>query len=50
MKKLTIAMIFMLTLITPSFADFTIDDLFISGGTQHPSDSKDTKKKVHDCE
>ena len=48
MKKLTVTMIFMLTLITPSFADFTIDDLFISGGTDKPTQSKDTKE--HDCQ
>jgi len=43
MKKLTLATIFMLTLITPSFADFTIDDLFVSGGTDKPIQSKDVK-------
>lgn len=47
MKKLTIAMILMFTFISPSFADFTIKDLFISGGTDKPAQSKDTKE--HDC-
>ena len=47
MKKLTISMIFMLTLVSPSFADFTLDDLFVSGGTDKPTQSKDAKE--HDC-
>ena len=50
MKKLTMSMIFMLTLITPSFADFTVDDLFVSGGVEKPVETKDTDKKEHDCE
>ena len=49
MKKLTISMIFMLALITPSFADFTVKDLFVSGGTSQPTESKDAEKKDHDC-
>jgi hypothetical protein len=49
MKKLTLAMIFMLTMMTPSFADFTVDDLFTSGGVDKPVKTKDTKKKEHDC-
>ena len=50
MKKLTMTMIFMLTLITPSFADFTIDDLFVSGGTDKPTQSTEETKKDHDCQ
>lgn len=36
MKKLIITMSFTLALITPSFADFTLADLFVSGGTGKP--------------
>lgn len=50
MKKLMIAMSFMLTCLTPSFADFTIADLFVSGGVDKPIETKDTKKKEHDCQ
>ena len=42
------SIIFMLALITPSFADFTVDDLFVSGGTDKPTQSKDAKE--HDCQ
>jgi len=45
MKKLTMTMIFMLTLISPSFADFTVDDLFVSGGTDKPTKSAEESKK-----
>lgn len=48
MKKLTIAIFFMLTVMTPSFADFTIDDLFVSGGTKKPVETKGEQK--HDCD
>lgn len=50
MKKLTIAIIFMLTVITPSFADFTLADLFVSGGVDKPVDSNNSKRKEHDCQ
>lgn len=50
MKKLIISMTFVLALITPVFADFTIDDLFVSGGVDKPVETKDTEKKEHDCE
>ena len=52
MKKLTITMIFMLTLITPTLADFTLADLFVSGGTtQQPSiQSEDEEVRIHDCD
>ncbi|CAA6814166.1 MAG: Unknown protein [uncultured Sulfurovum sp.] len=48
MKKLILTMSFILALITPTFADFTIDDLFVSGGTDKPVKSKD--RKEHDCQ
>ena len=44
---------------TASFADFTIKDLFVSGGTQSTKDVKEDKQdnknteqtiKVHDCQ
>lgn len=48
MKKITITMVLMLTFLTPSFADFTIKDLFISGGSDKPKDSK--MQSNHDCQ
>lgn len=50
MKKLIIAMIFMFTCFIPAFSDFTIDDLFVSGGTSKPVDTKDESKEEHDCQ
>ena len=49
MKKLTMSMIFMLALLSPLSADFTIDDLFVSGGTDKPVKSKDAATG-HDCQ
>ncbi len=45
----TIAMA--LTLMTTfTFADFTVKDLFVSGGADRPVDTKENQKKEHDCQ
>lgn len=50
MKNIKIVTIALLLMTTTAFADFTIADLFVSGGTAEPiHSSNDREKKEHDC-
>jgi hypothetical protein len=48
MKKIALSTLILAFMTTSVFADFTIKDLFVEGGTSKPVKEKNNKK--HDCQ